>query len=288
MAALDAEYDYEQDDEGSFMYKGEYYTVQNGVVFRYDGEDFYATDEVTLEMLENDADEMIEEPFVFELKVLEIKELKAGMALIHADDGAGLDFWFMDKSFDEREGEYKINSTGKYCLNAELLSAEVPENFRSGITLTGKAAEDFALWSGEKLSCGKVTVCLNEASFYEETEDFESTGIYSFGAVVSEPGFGEDVTEEYDGDCFELALKNQFNKENPRFVTAYFAKKPFKFPEFELTEEDDDGFYREGWGIAGTLRFVRSDYSTEEADENEVWHYGENGECSFNRDTEND
>ncbi len=77
-----------------------------------------------------------------------------------------------------------------------------------------------------------------------------------------------------------MAVMNQFNKENPRFITASFKNPPYTFPKFDADEDDEDDLFCDGWALKGTMCFVigriADDEPEEENSEEHIFRYGTN------------
>lgn len=208
--------------------------------------------------------------------------------MIHADDGSGFDFWFVDNNYSKYKSQYVIGEKGRYRLFADILSAELPEDFRDGVILEGKSAKKWFEWVGDEVEDdASAIVSWSEIADYKETENFENSGIYEFNAIVNEPGFSENPGEEEGGDIFQIAVMNQFNKKEPRYITAMFQNPPYTFPEFESEEDDEDDMFCSGWALKGTMRFsvgrAPEGEDEEEPDEEQIFKYASN-ETTFAED----
>ncbi len=260
------EFNCDEPMERNCEFDGETYAIQNGNIFKLEGDKYVYTEEVTAEQLEIYGEDFVEKPTIFEMKILEIKEKDNGMALITAEDGSGMKLTFVDKIYSSRNENYEIGKVGKYYLFANVSNAEVAEDYAKGICLTGKDADKWFEWTGDDAYVGIVDEAwtdLPEVTKYSEAEDFADTGKYNFYGFVNEPGFVSfDETPAYgeDGelisDGFKLCLPNQFDRVEPKYVMADFDTG--KFPERifkDLTEDKDTDFSEGGWVIKGTVFF---------------------------------
>lgn len=278
------EFNFDEDFDGTYFYDDDYYVIQNDKVFLHNEDGYIFTDEFTPEQIQFYGEELKTESHVYELKILEIKELENGKALIHADDGCDFNFWFLDEDYKNHKNEYEIGKMQNILLFADILSSELPEDFREGVILEGKDARNFFEWIDETEALedenSSAVLQRSDVAVYSETNDFEKTGIYNFTATVNNPGYADNPSEEIGGDTFELAVMNQLNKENPRYVTATFVNQPYTFPKFEPNEDDEDELFSDGWALKGTMRFVAGhkpkDKDLEKIDFENVLKYGDN------------
>lgn len=278
------ELDYGREIEGSYLFDGEYYCIQDEKVFVMTDEGPVFTDKIKADQIRFHGEILIDRPELFELLIKEIKEIGNDEALIHADDGSGFDFWFVEDNYSKHKEDYKSGQKGNYRIFADILSSELPENFRDGVLLEGEAARKWFDWVGDDVEDGATAIVpLNEIADYKETVDFEKTGIYEFNATVNNPGFSENPGEEEGGDLFEIAIMNQFNKKEPRFITAEFQNPPYTFPAFEPDEDDEDELFCSGWALKGTMRFTVGRASEKILSEEGIYKYSSN-EFTFAED----
>lgn len=257
--------------EESDPMKLSFYELDGKRYFICDGE-VYTNDEtgarVRVDMLPSSLQmyaECTDDP-LFELKIIEIKELNQTTALINCEDGSGLEFSFLDKEFDKYKNRYKTGEKGIYQIQAELESVEVPDNHEDGVELTGEAAKEFFEWVEDEVE-PDAAACVGfyDMGLYEKLPDFSETGRYSFYGIVDRPSC-YSVSEEIDepdpekNSGFKIPLMNQFKKEDPRFIDAHFV-----YPEYHK------GVIEEGWAVKAVLRLIARHGIT-----NNVYEYGSN------------
>ena len=277
--------------DNTFTYDGDHYIVQNGYVFKMlEDEGYQYTDEITPEELELYGNPLIEKPTIVELKILNIKELSDGTALIKGKDGDGLELVFKDEKYSKSKEKYEIGRISQVYLFADILTCELPDDYAKGICLKGEDAIKWYKWTGQEELIGLIDntwTNLYSAAVYSETENFNETGIYTFHSIVVEPGFvsfDENQVYDEDGelicDVFKLVLPNQFNKRNPIFVLAQIMTGKFPPRIFKnLPEDEETDFTESGWALKGTVRFTA--YTGEEwwaeqfEDEEIISLYGE-------------
>ena len=291
------EFNCDEPMERNCKFDEETYAVQNGNVFKLDGDQYVYTDEVTVAQLEIYGENFVEAPTIFEMRVLKIKERNDGSALITAEDGNGLQLTFIDNVYSTRKEKYKVGEIDKYYLFANISNAEVAEDYAKGICYTGKDAERWFKWTRDETYIGVVDEAwtnLRDATKYSESNDFEESGKYNFYAYVNEPGFvsfdenpayGEDG--ELISDGFKLFLPNQYDKAEPKYVMADFDTGKFPARIFkDLPEDKEMDFSMGNWVIKGSVYFSvyegDEDWWKERFEEYEVTtEYGRNYEISY-------
>ena len=213
--------------------------------------------------------ECVDDP-LFELKITEIKEMSSNHALITGDDGSGLSFSFVERDFSTNKNKYKIGKKGFYQIGAELESVELPEDYEEGVTLEGEEARKWFAWVEDEVEeDASASVGFDEVAIYKRCDDFDSTGRYSFYGIATRPAC-LSVSEEIDepdpekNSGFHIAMMDQFNKEEPRFVDADFPNGQFH-----------KGRIEDGWAVKGVLRFIALHGVT-----NAVYEYGSNKSVS--------
>ena len=203
---------------------------------------------------------------LFELKITKITKIDNNQALISAEDGAGIDFVFVEPDYSKNKDLYKISQKGIYEIKAELESVEVPQNCEDGVTLEGEDAKKFFDWVGDKVEDNAVaTVGFEDVAVYSPCKDFEHTGRYNFYGIVTNPSC-LSISEEIDEPDpektagFTIPLMNQFNKEKPRFAEACF-----EYPKYYKGE------IMHGWAVKAVLKFIGLHGTT-----NNIYKYGKN------------
>lgn len=297
-----------EDIEKSYNYDGVNYAIQNGKVFKIvEDEGYVYTDEITISQLEIYGEELIEKPVILELKVLSIKEKSDGTAIITGEDGSGLEILFEDEDYKNRKEIYVIGKIGRYYIMADVLSCELPEDYKKGIRLEGEDAAKWYKWTEQEELIGLIDETytdLDSVAVYSKTENFDDTGIYNFTSIVKEPGFvslDEKLAYDDEGeliyDGFKLCLPNQFNKTEPIFVLAQIMTGKFPARIFQnLPEDDGIEFSYGGWPIKGTVKFSAyygNEWWSEKFEEDEIVRfYGKNKNISYEeriaRDFEDD
>lgn len=203
---------------------------------------------------------------LFELLITEIKELKNNQALIFAEDGAGLDFGFIETDFAKNKEKYKKGQKGIYQIVAELEAVEIPEDCEDGVILEGQEAKKFFDWVEDEVE-EDATACIgfDDVAVYETCNDFEETGRYNFYGIVSTP-CNPSISEEIDRPDLEkvigftIPMMNQFNKKDSRFIEATFEDSKFH-----------EGNIEEGWAVKAVLRILAL-----HGKRNNVYEYGTN------------
>ena len=294
--------------EKSYKYDGEYFVVQNNIVFKMIEEKGYVyTDEISVSQLEIYGEDLREKPLILELKVLSVKEKADGTALITGEDGSGLEIVFEDEDYKNRKETYEIGKFGRYYIMADVLSCELPEDYAKGIRLEGEDAANWYKWTEQEELIDLIDETytdLDSVAVYSRTDNFKETGIYNFTSIVKEPGFVSfDEKPAYDDegeliyDGFKLCLPNQFNKENPIFVLAQIMTGKFPARIFQnLPEDESTDFTYGGWPIKGTVRFSAyygDDWWKDKYEDDEIIRfYGQNNIISYEermaRDFEDD
>lgn len=213
--------------------------------------------------------ECIDNP-LFELKIVAIKELPDNQALITAEDGSGICFSFIEKDFSSNKNKFVIGEKGYYQIVGELESVELSEDYEDGVTLEGEEAKKWFAWVDDEVEeDARTTVGFDEVAVYRQCEDFDVTGRYSFYGIATRPAC-LSVSEEIDepdpekNAGFHIAMMNQFNKEDPRYIAASFPKGMYHKGEIE-----------DGWAVKGILRFIVLHGTT-----NAVYEYGSNKSVS--------
>lgn len=203
---------------------------------------------------------------LFELKITKITEIDNNQALISAEDGAGIDFVFVEPDYLKNKELYKIGQKGIYEIKAELESVVVPEDCEDGVTLEGEDAKKFFDWVGDKVEDNAVA-CVPFAGMavYSPCKDFEHTGRYNFYGTATHIrcwSISEEIDEADPEKTagFTIPLMNQFNKEEPRFAEACF-----EYPEYYKGE------IMHGWAVKAVLRFIGLHGTT-----NNIYEYGKN------------
>ena len=203
---------------------------------------------------------------LFELKVTKIKEIDNNQALIAAEDGAGIDFVFVEEDFSKNKGLYKVGQKGIYEIVARLESVEIPQDCEEGVTLKGEDAKKFFAWVEDDVEEDAVaTVGFEEVAVYSPCKDFAHTGRYNFYGIVTYPAclsVSEEINEPDPEKTFgfTIPLMNQFDKERPRFAKAYFES-----PEYYKGEINS------GWAVKAVLKFIGLHGTT-----NNFYEYGKN------------
>lgn len=203
---------------------------------------------------------------LFELLITDVKEIGNNQALITAEDGADLNFSFVEKDFSKNKDKYTVGKKGIYEIVAELESVVVPEDCNDGVALEGEDAKKFFAWVGDEVEENAVaSVGFDDVGVYHPCEDFAQTGRYNFYGIVTRPSC-LSVSEEIDepdpekNSGFTIPLMNQFNKEEPRFIEA-----SFEYPNYHK------GAIEEGWAVKAVLRLIGLHGIT-----NNVYEYGNN------------
>lgn len=206
------------------------------------------------------------EAAAFELLITEIKEIGNNQALITGDDGAGLNFVFIEKNYSKNNGKYRIGKKGVYRIAAELESVEVPEDCEEGVVLEGEDAKKFFDWVEDEVEDdASACVGFQDLAVYHPCDDFAQTGRYNFYGIATNP-ICLSVSEEIDAldpeknSGFIIPLMNQFNKKEPRFIEAAFEQPNYY-----------KGIIEEGWAVKAVLRLTVSHDIA-----NNVYEYGAN------------
>ena len=213
--------------------------------------------------------ECIDNP-LFELKIVAIKELSNNQALITAEDGSGICFSFIEKDFASNKNKFVIGEKGYYQIVGELEFVELPEDYEGGVSLEGEEAKKWFAWVGDEVEeDANACVAFDEVAVYKQCDDFDKTGRYSFYGIATSPSC-LSVSEEIDepdpekNAGFIIAMMNQFNKEDPRYIAASFPKGMYHKGQIE-----------DGWAVKGILRFIVLHGTT-----NAVYEYGSNKSVS--------
>lgn len=239
----------EIDLKGFYVFDGKCYEICNGVVFERNGTGYYLKEDILPSSIQMYGKSL--EAGVFELKVTEIKKIDNNQALIYAEDGAGIEFVFVEKDYSKNKYKYAIGKKGIYQIAAELESVDVPEDFDEGVTLKGADARKFFDWVEDEVEeDAQACVGSEDIGVYHPCEDFELTGRYNFYGIASMTGCLSVSDEICEPDVekntgFRIALMNQFDKEEPRFVDAFY--KDLDYHEGEIGE---------GWAVKAVLRLI--------------------------------
>ena len=248
----------------NYYLDGKWYFICDGIVYTHDENGA----RVEVDMLPSSIQmhgECIDDP-LFELKIIEIKELSNNQALITGEDGSGLCFSFIERDFPSYKNKYIVGKRGLYQIGAELETVELPEDYEEGVALEGEEAKKWFDWVEDEVEeDASASVGFNEVAIYKHCDDFDITGRYSFYGIATRPAC-LSVSEEIDepdpekNSGFHIAVMDQFNKEIPRYVEADFPKGKYH-----------KGRIEEGWAVKGILRFIGLHGVT-----NAVYKYGSN------------
>lgn len=268
-------FDPTKDFLGTYELEENLYVIQDEKVFVLTNGEYILDETISPDEIQFYGTRSEYKNFIYELKILEIKMIDSNTALIHADDGSDFDFWIYEDNYEAKKDLFKENEICKIRLFAEVLSSELPEDYREGVTLTGDDAKKWFAWMDDDVEeDASALVCLKEIATYSKTKDFSKTGIYNFSAIVNEPGMTDDP-KKGDSDIFTIAAMNQFNKKDPRYIIANFVNAPYSFPEFTKLDEDEDDFFQPGWALKGTIRFV-AEIPIKENSVDRIYKYGKN------------
>ncbi len=252
----------------TYIYEDKLYFIRDGEVFTYD--DDYNT--IKTDILPSSLEiygECVDQP-MFELKILSIKENDDGSAFIDAEDGGGIQFVFIEKEYNKHKGNYLIGQKGKYEIAAELEKVEIPEDSADYVHLSGDDAKKWFDWVGDEVEeDAEADIGFNDIALFSKMSDFESTANYDFYGMASDVAclsISEEIDEPDPSKTsgFKIPMMNQWNKEEPRFVTA-----SFEYPAYF------NGKIYDNTAVKAVLHFVALHGKT-----NALYKYGTNSTVS--------
>lgn len=248
----------------TYIYEDKEYFIRDGQVFTYDDDWNTVKADIlpsSLELYGKCTDDPL-----FELKINSVNENTNGSAFISAEDGSGIEFAFIDKQYSEHKNEYKIGKKGIYQIVAELESITVPEDSDEGVCLSGEDAKKWFDWVGDEVEeNAEAAIGFEDIALISKHKDFEETANYDFYGMVQTVACWSvsDEIDEPDPEktCgFKMPMMNQWNKSEPRFVTASFEK-----PKYYKGQID------ENVAVKAVLHFVARHGKT-----NALYKYGTN------------